>query len=575
MRIYTTFLLNLFILPLFLFLITSCGADKGRFSEKEYEEINNQIHQLSKDLTSDPGTLGKFLNGVNLDNDLRNYLQNFYEQREHDLAWISLADIKPEAKTLVDQVRKAHEHGLDSTIYNLEEIKVFYDTLYNNPGADDQLAAQYLKLDYIFTATYLSFASHLSGGVIDPEIADSNWVHYQKEIQWDSYLQKALDDGDIEASLEELVPQNPQYALLKDKLAAFRAKAENETIPALIPTTATMKPGESSEAIGLVKKRLIFWGDLDEKAADSKSVNVYDEQLEQAITKFQARHGILEDGKLGPETISMLNASLQSRIDQISLNMERLRWLPEDIGTHYVWVNIPEYQVKIINNGKEDLKMRVIVGERMNATPIFSDTMEFLVFSPTWTVPKSISTEEMLPKIKEDEDYFKDKNLLLYENWSPGAEEIDPEDVNWKKIDKEDFNFKIVEKPGKENALGSVKFMFPNSEAIYLHDTPADHLFEETERGFSHGCIRVEKPKELAEYLLEDNGDEKWDMEKISEFMELDTPTTVTLKRKLPVHIVYHSAWVDEDAVIHFRKDIYSHDRTQKQAIDKKEELLM
>ncbi len=575
MRINSTIIVRLFVLPFFFLLINSCGSDRGRFSEKEYEDIINNIHQLSKDLTDNPETLGQFLGDVNLDNDLRSYLQSFYAQRAHELAWIRLSDIKPDAKSLIDEVRKAHEHGLDSTIYNLKKIKVLYDTLYSNPGADEQLAAQFLKLDYIFTASYLSFASHLSGGVIDPEIADSNWVHYRKEVEWHTYLQKALEDGNIEASLKELVPKNPQYALLKEKLAEYRAKAEKEEKPELIPSTATIKPGDSSEAIGLVKKRLIFWDDLNESALDSKSINVYDEQLENAIIKFQARHGILEDGKLGPETISMLNASLQSRIDQIALNMERLRWLPEEIGSHYVWVNIPEYEVKIINNGKEDLRMKVIVGERMNATPIFSDTMEFLVFSPTWTVPKSISTEEMLPKIKEDEDYFEDKNLLLYESWSSGAKEIDPDDVNWKKIDKEDFEFKIVEKPGKDNALGSVKFMFPNSEAIYLHDTPTDHLFEETERGFSHGCIRVEKPKELAEYLLEENDDEKWDIEKISEYMELDTPTTVTLKKKLPVHIVYHSAWVDEEATIHFRKDIYSHDRTQKQAIEKKEELLM
>ncbi len=575
MRIYKTFFQKFIVLSVFLFVIFACDSKRGRFSEKEYDEITQAIRQTSKELTENPKNLDQFLVNANLKKNLRNDLSNFYVQREHELAWITLADISSQAKSLLDQVRKAHEHGLDSTLYHLDEVNVLYDTLYKNPIAEGQLAEHYLKLDYTFTAVYLSYASHLSGGVIDPEVADSNWVNYRKDIQWDEYLQQALEKKDVASSLEQLVPKNPQYALLQEKLAEFRALAEQDKIPDTVPDAASVKPGESSEVVGLVKKRLIFWGDLDEDHADSENINVYDEALEEAIAKFQARHGILEDGKVGPATISMLNNSVQSRIDQISLNMERLRWLPEELGSHYVWVNIPDYQVKIFDDGKEELSMKVIVGERMNATPIFSDTMEFLVFSPTWTVPKSISVEEMLPKIKEDKNYFKDRDLLLYENWSPGAKEIDPSDIKWKKIDKEDFEFKIVEKPGKGNALGSVKFMFPNSEAIYLHDTPTDHLFDETERGFSHGCIRVEKPKELAEYLLQENGEEKWDIEKITEFMELDTPTTVTLKKKLPVHIVYHSAWVDDESKIHFRKDIYYHDRAQKKAIEKKKEILM
>lgn len=576
MRIFNTlYYLSVIVLPFLAFIIFSCDSKKGRFSEKEYENINHEIDQRSRDLANNATDLNKFIKDAHLKRKLSLYIKNFYIQRDHELAWIDLNHIKPQAKILIDQIRKSYEHGFDSTAYHLEEIKVLYDTLYKMPVAEKQLATLYVNLDYTFTAAYLTYASHLLSGVINPEIADSNWVNYKKEIAWDVYMQEALEKNNIRSSLDELIPKNPQYALLKEKLAEYRDLAEKEEKPALIPDDASVKPGDSSEVAGLVKKRLRFWGDLGDIQTDLQNDNLFDEDMEHAISKFQARHGILEDSKVGPETISMLNASIQSRIDQISLNMERLRWLPEELGEHYVWVNIPEYQVKIINDGKEKLKMKVIVGEKMNETPIFSDTMEFIVFSPTWTVPKSISREEMLPKIKEEKNYFKDKNLLLYENWSPEAKEIDPGEVNWKKIDKEDFQFKIVEKPSEKNALGSVKFMFPNSEAIYLHDTPTDHLFDETERGFSHGCIRVEKPKDLAAYLLQANDGEKWNFEKITEYMKLDTPTTVILEEKLPIHIVYHSAWVDEEKNIHFRKDIYSHDQTQEQAIDKKEEVLM
>ena len=349
---------------------------------------------------------------------------------------------------------------------------------------------------------------------------------------------------------------------------------KDKKTPAKIAADVSLAPGDSAREVSILKKRLSFWGDLSISDLDSATINIFDKKLEKAIAAFQERHGILEDGKVGPETISMLNASLEERIDQIILNMERLRWLPEHLGEHYLMVNVPDYQLKIIKNEKERLEMKVIVGEVMNATPIFSDTIEYVVFSPTWTIPPSIVKKEMLPKIKEDENYFKDKAFVLYESWAPEAKIIDPKKVVWEDVDTADFNYKIVEKPGDRNALGLVKFMFPNSEAIYLHDTPTDHLFSRTERGFSHGCIRVEQPKELAAYLLEENED-KWDIEKISEYMQLDTPATVDLELELPVHIVYHSAWVDDDGKVHFRKDIYNHDKAQEQAIERKEAIMM
>lgn len=561
-----------------LFISFSCNSSTDRFSDSEREKIDQEVTQISKSITQDGTLLNQYLKDEDLKKDLKTDLSNFYKNRDYKLAWITLDELEPQAKSLIELIRKSHEHGLDSNNYYITEINNLYSTLYHDSISEESFGKDFVKLDYTFTAAYLTYASHMLGGVINPEIADSNWVQYKKEKEWDLYLQEALENKNVEASITSLIPKNEQYSLLKEKLAAFvkMASAKNKSNlkePDRIPADATIKLGDSAEEVGILKRRLIFWGDLNENEEKSDFL-VYNKSTQNAIADFQARHGILEDGKVGPETISMLNASVESRIGQISLNMERLRWLPEEIGDHYIWVNIPDYQVKIIKNGKEDLKMRVIVGEKMNETPIFSDTMEFIVFSPTWTVPMSISTEEMLPKIKEDDDFFEDRNLLLYESWEKGAEVIDPRKVNWKKVDKENFEYKIVEKPSESNALGLVKFMFPNSEAIYLHDTPTDHLFDETERGFSHGCIRVEKPKELAEYLLQEN-DEDWDQERITEYMEMDTPTTITMKKRLPVHIVYHSAWVDEENKIHFRKDIYNHDKTQEQAIDKKEEQLM
>lgn len=562
------------LLLLFGILLFSCDSDSSRFSDKEREEIKQEVIEISKSITEQPELMDQYLDGDLLEENLRKHLSNFYKSRDYRLAWLNLDQLEPQAEALLHQIEEVHVHGLDSNSYHIQEIKSLRDSLYSKTNPEESLSKEYVKLDYTITAAYLTLASHMLGGVINPEAADSNWFHYKKEKEWDAYLQEALKNNQVEESIVSLVPKRKQYALLKEKLVAFRELAAKSDIPEKLSIDISIELGDSSEAVRILKERLIFWGDLDENVSEKGNFNVYDQETEQAIANFQARHGILEDGKVGPETRRMLNASVESRITQISLNMERLRWMPEEIGEHYIWVNIPDYELKIVNKGKEKLKMKVIVGERMNGTPIFSDTMEYVVFSPTWIIPKSISVEEMLPKIKEDENYFEDKNLLLYESWSPDAKEIDPREVNWNRVDKEDFPYKIVEKPSEKNALGLVKFMFPNSEAIYLHDTPTDHLFDRTERGFSHGCIRVEKPKEFAEYLLLEN-EEDWDLEKITEYMELDTPTTVTLNRKLPVHIVYHSAWVDEEGKVHFRKDIYKHDKTQKQAIERKEELMM
>jgi L,D-transpeptidase YcbB len=250
------------------------------------------------------------------------------------------------------------------------------------------------------------------------------------------------------------------------------------------------------------------------------------------------------------------------------LNLERLRWQPHlPMEDEYIVVNVPEYMLHIYNNKKETLKMRVVLGSEFNATPIFADTLKYIVFSPTWNVPKSILEEEFLPKLKSDPAHYS-SDFTFFKN----GEEIDPAGEDWHAEDINIAAYQAVQKPGPANSLGNVKFIMPNNFNIYLHDTPADRLFNKEERAFSHGCIRLEKPLELAEYLLRDQ--KNWNRKSLSELMQLEEPKHVNLKKNYPVHIVYRTAWVDEEGLVNFRKDVYGHDERQLAQLRKSEGML-
>lgn len=558
-------------ISIFILIFSFSCNNNERFSDQEKKDIEEQTISLIATTLNNPDLYTPVFQKYHLGAELSKDFSEFYKARNHALAWLDLDGIFPQAEALLESVNLAHHHGLDSNSYPIQEIMTLQKALFVDSVGADAFPNLSIQLDFALTATFMSYASHMLSGVITPAKNGLLWVTYPRKIDWSVYLEETLDKGDITNAIEALVPTYAQYNRLKEKLASYREIKEREEESMELPILFDGEE-DSLEMVTILKKRLNVLGDLPDKALNQAS-NGWDESLTHAITSFQERHGISNDGILGTETLAALNVSIEDRIEQIILNMERLRWLPESLGNQYVLINIPDYQLRIMKKDKVDLMMKVIVGKVMTETPVFSDTLEYIVFSPTWTVPKSISVKEMLPKIKEDETYFKRNNLILYENWSPNAPELDPMDVNWKKVDDKNFDFRIVEKPSKHNALGSVKFMFPNSHAIYLHDTPAGHLFDQTERGFSHGCIRVEKPTVLSEYLLKENK-QGWDLDKIAHHMALDTPTTVTLKQKLPIHIVYHSAWVDKDNRIHFLKDIYQQDKIQKKAIESKEEKL-
>jgi murein L,D-transpeptidase YcbB/YkuD len=328
------------------------------------------------------------------------------------------------------------------------------------------------------------------------------------------------------------------YEQLKKELQRFTLLEKNGGWVAIPVAKKSWRLGDSSETVGLIRKRLLATGEL---SLDSGSA-LYDEALEAAVKNFQKNHGLNEDGVAGPGVIREMNVPVRERIEQIIVNMERCRWLPNQTEEEYVVVNIPQFKVFAFEKDSMVFSSNVVVGKETNKTVIFKGDMKYVVFSPYWNVPESIMKKEIIPAIRRNPQYLERNNM----EWNDG---------------------KIRQKPGKDNALGKVKFLFPNVYNIYLHDTPSKHLFKEEKRAFSHGCIRVADPKNLAVYLLRHQ--KEWTEAAITVAMESGKELFVPLRKPIPVYIVYFTAFVDQQGKINFRKDVYQRDQALKEMLIK------
>jgi murein L,D-transpeptidase YcbB/YkuD len=339
------------------------------------------------------------------------------------------------------------------------------------------------------------------------------------------------------------------------KLNYYLRKLSNEDWP-LPGYSEAVKLNESKESVLRLKKYLKATGDLKNVRRKYLASPVFDKSLETAVEIFQQRHGLTVDGIAGENTLQAMNVPLSERVSQIKANIERLKKQPPDMGDRYIIVNIPGFDLEYYDDNRLVTKMKVIVGELENYTPSFHDTMSYIVFNPEWTVPVSISMKEIVPEVISDPGYLAKHNYVILNGWKDNADTIPPEKVDWNKLSEDNFPIRIVQLPGKSNALGKIKFMFPNNYNIYLHDTPAGQLFNYNIRDFSHGCIRIEKPLELAEILLK--GQMK--PEEVKELYRKDETTSVPVNNKVVVHIIYQTAWVDSKGRLNFRNDIYGLD---------------
>jgi murein L,D-transpeptidase YcbB/YkuD len=476
----------------------------------------------------------------------------FYRRNNNEAKWLTLNKPTASFNAFLDAVRKSASYGMNPGNYDLRTIRKHVKEIYER---DEQSREELASLDMRITESFFLFTTH----VIEGRIRTLGNNHYiWKRIVDDENDVNLLADNSaekLEELLNDLHPKHEQYEKLRKALAYYRELQENAPHTLASLNLGGIKPGLNHPLIPDIRRRLLLT-DLEPYPMSVGSV-YYDDQLLEGIKKFQKRHGLPDNGVITEATLKYLNQSFKDKADLIELNLERLRWLPREMSEDYISINVPEYMLRVYNNNKKKLEMRVVLGTQYNATPIFTDTLEYIVFSPTWTIPPGIMEEEAIPNLIEDSEHYDKERFKIYKK----GKLINPKKEDWTSEELDSNEYQIIENPGPGNSLGLVKFIMPNDFNVYLHDTPADHLFSKNKRAFSHGCIRVEKPNLLAEYLLKDQA--SWSSSKIERAMHKGQPVTANLKKKYPVLIEYRTVWEDEAGRLNFREDIYNHDRRQ------------
>ncbi len=493
-------------------------------------------------------------------------LPKFYARRDFRLAWSSEEAPLPQAGALMTFIRQVDREGLRPLDYHLDLLDHLQSEMARSKAkAEKPPAALRVDFDLLMTDAFLLCGSHLVSGRVDPGKIYDDWFARRRYEDLSSVLQVALETNSVEETLRSLVPKHPGYQRLKKALLDYRRMAAGDPWPALTDGPVLRK-GDRDDAVVALRRRLTLSGDLPPAQPGEK--DLFDDALEEAVLRFQRRHGLETDGVVGRGTRRMLSVPVETRVRQIELNLERWRWLPVDLGRRYVLVNIADFSLEVAEDNKKVMDMKVIVGKNYQRTPVFSGKMTYVEINPYWNVPKSIATEELLPKIRKDPAYLKKERMkVIKETGRKQIEIVDPGEVNWSEMSEGNFPYRLRQEPGPRNPLGRIKFMFPNKYGVYLHDTSEPALFERTRREFSHGCIRIEKPLDLAEYVL--RGDPNWPRESIQAAMASKKTRVVTLPEPIDVHILYWTAWVDEDGTVQFRDDIYERDEDLLRALEK------
>jgi len=492
-------------------------------------------------------------------------LFDFYLHRKIKPVWVTKDGLNHKAEIFIKTIIEADHEGLDASIYHRDDILSLVRILELNSVLDAFEPAKYAELELLLTDAFFSYGFHLSEGVVEPNQTNVDWHIEKPNKNLLKILRTSLHNEKLEELVDILQPHHSGYLRLKSALLKYQNIKKFGGWPK-IPVGLKLRKGDTEKRIADLRSRLLISGDLSGSKRGDREY--FDEALESGIKKFQARNGLKTDGVVGSNTLSALNISVEDRIEQIKLNMERWRWLPQDLGKRYILVNTANFELDIIENGQTVTSTRAIVGKKKRPTPALSRKITYMELNPYWNIPHKIAINDVLPCIKNDSNYLKDKSIRIFENWEDGAKEVNPESIDWNRVTKKNFGYKLRQDPANSNALGRVKFIFPNKFSIYLHDTPARTLFNKTKRIFSSGCIRIEKPMELAAYLLTDNS--KWTYEKLTAAVDSKKTRTILLSDPMNIHILYWTAWVDKNGTVNFRDDIYGRDRQLNIALNEK-----
>jgi murein L,D-transpeptidase YcbB/YkuD len=487
----------------------------------------------------------------------------FYERRTFQPAWFIAKGPILLVQDLINAIENAASEGLDPQDYHLARIKQIFSEIQQNKRIGLRPNPErWVDLDLLCTDAFLVYGAHLLSGKVNPETLDPNWLANRRDGDLSLILDEALSTKAIQRSLDRLLPNHTGYGRLKKALSQFRIVSE-ESGWLGVTEGASLRRGDRDERVAALRRHLIASG-FNKLYIDTDQ-SYFDETLESAVISFQRTHGLDVDGVVGPATLAELNVNVRERIAQIVVNMERWRWLPQKLGECYILVNIASFELDVVEDDRSFMTMRIVVGKPYRKTPVFSDMVTYLVFNPYWTVPKTIATQDVLPAVRKSVSYLTERNIRVYQGWGADATEVDPNKVDWSNVSTATLPYRFRQDPGPLNALGRIKFMFPNKFDVYMHDTPTRELFAKSERTFSSGCIRIENPMDLAEYLL--RSDSKWSRRQILLTLEKGIEETVRLPIPMPIHILYWTAWADEDGSIQFRKDVYGRDKPLLEAL--------
>jgi murein L,D-transpeptidase YcbB/YkuD len=446
----------------------------------------------------------------------------------------------------LDVIIRAEDEGLEPADYYLEELTRYWDST---------VPAESVRLDLLLSAALYRYSNDVYTGRLDEFYLDTAWHIENGSLDMSLLFADVARESSIAHLLRALPPQHDGYQSLKRQLHRFRRLAR-EGGWKRFERGPVLERGVRHEQVALLRRRLIATGDL---AADPvAAMNVYDDRLEEAVRRYQRRHGLKIDGEVGPKTRESLDIGVGERIRQIRVSMERWRWLPRELGKRYVMVNLAGFELYLVENGSVVLSMPVITGNSDRPTPALTGLISRMEYNPYWTIPRTLALEDIIPRQLRDPSYISRTAIKVYEGWE-NAEEVDPKDVDWDSLDENYFPYWLRQEPGPQNALGRVKFMFANPFAIYLHDTPGRHLFNHNIRNFSSGCIRVKDPVRLAAFLLGD-GSLKNEEEVLTEIFR-GINQEVNLPVSVPIYLAYWTAWVGQDGEMNFRQDVYGRDR--------------
>ncbi|MEE8044976.1 MAG: L,D-transpeptidase family protein [Thermodesulfobacteriota bacterium] len=518
-------------------------------------------------------------------------LPKLYEERNYVPLWIENGGPSSQAYEMIEIIRNSDNEALDPDYYNISEIESILKRIEQDRNSGDSYEALDLaELELLLSNSFLTYTHDLHYGRVRAEQINLELLSGERPVNLSKLLVTAVKTDQVQETLEGLLPKYPMYAMLRISLKEYREiAAKGGWQP--VAYGNKFKKGARGQRVLALSKRLKVTGELDSSIPGSE---VFDDSLDQAVRKYQQRNGLYVDGVVGISTIEALNVPVEERISQIELTMERWRLLPQYLGNRYILVNIANYHLYGIENNNDTINMRIVVGKPQWNTPMFSEEMTHLIINPYWNIPPSIFKDDIAPKIMEDSEYMSKQNMDAMGLKAPekivveeaevvevvenveatevtdgdntGETELSEVEIQNKKAQEEYISkvlsgkYRLRQNPGPGNPLGRIKFLFPNKHSVYLHDTPNRGFFKKAQRNFSHGCIRVEKPLELAEFVLSSNP--SWTQNTIQSSINKMKTKTVHLDESITVYILYFTTWVDNEGTVNFHKDIYGLDKT-------------